>query len=230
MRERFADHLAEIEHRIEAALQDAVGTLSLVAEAVRAPSGEAIEAITAAAVRLRSSSRSGDAALVIVSAREAPVAEDLRMVMTLIQLAQHQALIANQFELISEQLVSIPSGVADRQGAAPQLARMAALASSLLDKAVGAFASRELAAAYRVESDDDAIDQLNVEIFKATLDLEGSSSQREQAYRHVLIARSLERIGDNAVDIAEQAAFLETRQLRQFTDASTPRKRLDPSS
>ena len=117
MRERFADHLADIEHRIEAALQDAVGTLSLVAEAVRAPSGEAIEAITAAAVRLRSSSRSGDAALVIVSAREAPVAEDLRMVMTLIQLAQHQALIANQFELISEQLVSIPSGVADRQGA-----------------------------------------------------------------------------------------------------------------
>jgi hypothetical protein len=53
MRERFADHLAEIEHRIEAALQDAVGTLSLMAEAVRAPSGEAIEAITAAAVRLR---------------------------------------------------------------------------------------------------------------------------------------------------------------------------------
>ena len=79
-------------------------------------------------------------------------------------------------------------------------------------------------------SDDDAIDRLNVEIFKATLDLEGSSSQRERPYRHVLIARSLERIGDNAVDIAEQAAFLETRHLRQFTDASTPRKRLDPSS
>ena len=69
-----------------------------------------------------------------------------------------------------------------------------------------------------------------VEIFKATLELEGSSSQRERAYRHLLIARSLERIGDNAVDIAEQAAFLETRKLRQFTDASTPRKRLDPSS
>ena len=149
-----------------------------MAEAVRAPSCEAIEAITAAAVRLRSSSRSGDAALVIVSAREAPVAEDLRLVMTLIQLAQHQALIANQFELISEQLASIPSGVADRRGTALQLARMAALAGSLLDKAVGAFASRELAAAYQVESDDDAIDQLNVEIFKATLDLEGSSSQR----------------------------------------------------
>jgi phosphate transport system protein len=174
-------------------------------------------------------SRNGDAALVIVSAREVPVAEDLRLVMTLIQLAQHQALIANQFELISEQLASIQPGVADRHGTARRLARMATLAGSQLQNAVGAFASRELAAAYQVEPDDDAIDQLNVEIFKATLDLEGSSSQRERAYRHVLIARSLERIGDNAVDIAEQAAFLETRQLRVFTDASTPRKRRDPS-
>ena len=230
MRERLADHLAEIEHQIEAALQDAVGVLSLVAEAVVEPSGEAIEAITAAAGRLRNSRRSGDAALVIVSAREAPVAEDLRLVMTLIQLAQHQALIANQFELISEQLASIEPGVVDRQGTARRLSRMATLAGSQLGNAVGAFASRELAAAYQVEPGDDAIDQLNVEIFKATLDLEGSSNQRDQAYRHVLIARSLERIGDNAVDIAEQAAFLETRQLRQFTDASTPHKRVDPSS
>ena len=55
MRERFADHLAEIERQIEAALQDAVGMLSLVAEAVIDPSGEAIETITAAAARLRDS-------------------------------------------------------------------------------------------------------------------------------------------------------------------------------
>jgi phosphate uptake regulator len=39
----------------------------------------------------------------------------------------------------------------------------------------------------------------------------------------VLIARSLERIGDNAVDIAEQAAFLVTAELREFTDASHPK-------
>ena len=132
MRERFADHLAEIEHQIEAALQDAVGVLSLVAEAVVEPSGEAIEAITAAAGRLRSSRRSGDAALVIVSAREAPVSEDLRLVMTLIQLAQHQALIANQFELISEQLASIEPGVVDRQGTARRLSRMATRAGWLV--------------------------------------------------------------------------------------------------
>jgi phosphate uptake regulator len=37
----------------------------------------------------------------------------------------------------------------------------------------------------------------------------------------VLIARPGERIGDSAVDIAEHAAFLETRRLRRFTHACT---------
>ena len=39
------------------------------------------------------------------------------------------------------------------------------------------------------------------------------------------IARSLERVGDNAVDIAEQAAFLITTELREFTDASRPKRK-----
>jgi phosphate transport system protein len=35
-----------------------------------------------------------------------------------------------------------------------------------------------------------------------------------------LAARALERVGDNAVDIAEQVAFLVTGEYREFTDAS----------
>jgi phosphate uptake regulator len=39
----------------------------------------------------------------------------------------------------------------------------------------------------------------------------------------VLIARSLERIGDTTVDIAEQAVFLVTAKLQDFSDASRPK-------
>jgi phosphate transport system protein len=35
-----------------------------------------------------------------------------------------------------------------------------------------------------------------------------------------LAARALERVGDNAVDIAEQVSFLITGEFREFTDAS----------
>ena len=36
----------------------------------------------------------------------------------------------------------------------------------------------------------------------------------------MLVARALERIGDNAVDIGEQVAFVVTGLFREFSDAS----------
>ena len=35
-----------------------------------------------------------------------------------------------------------------------------------------------------------------------------------------LVSRALERVGDQAVDIAEQVGFLITGEFREFTDAS----------
>jgi phosphate transport system protein len=87
------------------------------------------------------------------------------------------------------------------------------------------FTARDLDQAHQIDRDDDAIDQLNRTIFEATLALQDAADERELALRHVLIARNLERVGDNAVDIAEQAAFLVTAQLSEFSDASRPKPR-----
>jgi phosphate transport system protein len=38
----------------------------------------------------------------------------------------------------------------------------------------------------------------------------------------VLVARAIERIADNTVDIAEQTVFVVTGLFREFTDASQP--------
>ena len=45
---------------------------------------------------------------------------------------------------------------------------------------------------------------------------------REWAMFMVLVARCLERIGDNTVDIAEQVVFVVTGLFREFADASHP--------
>jgi phosphate transport system protein len=37
-----------------------------------------------------------------------------------------------------------------------------------------------------------------------------------------LVSRALERIGDNAVDIGEQTAFVVTGLFREFSDSSHP--------
>jgi phosphate transport system protein len=222
MREAFQEHLAGLEKRIESDLELAIATLADVASAVADTAAPTPSSIERNADRLRDASREADEALVTTIARQAPVCRDLRLVISLIQLAHHEGLIANQFELISAQLMETDPDVPDNQGTGEKLARMAKLAGSQLASATIAFARRDDALARQVGRDDDAIDQLNREIFATTLEVGGDSHQREVALRHVLIARSLERIGDNAVDIAEHAAYLATGQLREFSDASHP--------
>jgi len=218
----FAAQLSELERRIVDELERAAVLLADTADAIHAPVADKVQEIVDESTRLRQAGRSIDAELVIVAARQAPVASDLRLVLALIEVAHHSVLIANQFDLISEQLTTFEPAAVDRSKTAPILAATAHLAGSQLLHAVSAFASRDLARALRIDVEDDEIDKLNGEVFEAALALE---EQREPARRHVLVARSIERIADNAVDIAEQAAFVLTGDRSEFTDASLPRRR-----
>jgi phosphate transport system protein len=85
-----------------------------------------------------------------------------------------------------------------------------------------AFAKRDVALAEDLVRQDDAIDALNRECFRLALDIGDDPDTREWAMHMMLVARSLERIGDNAVDIGEQTAFIVTGLFREFTDASHP--------
>ena len=69
---------------------------------------------------------------------------------------------------------------------------------------------------------DDVIDNLNREIFQHR----ARDRRRRRPARvgddMMLVARAIERIGDNAVDIGEQIAFVVTGLFREFEDASHP--------
>ena len=64
----------------------------------------------------------------------------------------------------------------------------------------------------------DASSGSGMRAFSSTVADDGPS--HEAGLRAILIARCLERIGDNAVDIGEQTAYLVTAEFREFTDAS----------
>ena len=59
-----------------------------------------------------------------------------------------------------------------------------------------------------LETLDERVDVLNREMVRRAVELEGDRDTREYGVLMVLVARAFERIGDNAVDIAEQAAYL----------------------
>ena len=69
---------------------------------------------------------------------------------------------------------------------------------------------------------DEVVNRLNRECFRLAIEIGDDPDTREWAMHMMLVARSLERIGDNAVDIGEQTAFVVTGLFREFTDASHP--------
>jgi phosphate transport system protein len=85
-----------------------------------------------------------------------------------------------------------------------------------------AFASRDEALAQDLVRQDDLIDRLNRECFTIALDIGDDHDRREWAMTMLLAARAIERIGDNAVDVGEQVAFIVTGLFREFEDASHP--------
>ena len=67
---------------------------------------------------------------------------------------------------------------------------------------------------------DEEINQLNKAIFRRAVEIGGDADEREWAMTMMLVARALERIGDNAVDVGEQVAFVVSGLFREFSDAS----------
>src|SRR5437764_1427441 len=76
-----------------------------------------------------------------------------------------------------------------------------------LDRALESVSYQDVELAGMVVADDDRIDGRNLEL-------------REWAMFMILVARCLERIGDNTVDIAEQVVFVVTGLFRELSDAS----------
>jgi phosphate transport system protein len=103
-------------------------------------------------------------------------------------------------------------------------------ARSMLSQAKKAFEARDVELARDLVRQDDLIDNLNKECFQIAVQVGEDQDTREWAMTMMLVARALERIGDNAVDIGEQVAFVVTGLFREFEDASHPGRAPLPST
>jgi phosphate transport system protein len=155
-------------------------------------------------------------------ARQAPVATDLRLVAALLDVIKHVERMGDQCVNIAK-LIPLSGHEPPRDRAlVDTLVDMGRLAGALVQQAGRAFAERDAALAEDLVARDAAVNQLNRECFRLALEAGDDPDAREWAMMMLLAARNLERIGDNAVDIGEQTAFVVTGLFREFTDASHP--------
>jgi phosphate transport system protein len=99
---------------------------------------------------------------------------------------------------------------------------MGVRAEEMIRLALQAFAERNADSGEALVELDEFIDQANRRVVKHVLSLAGDPARHEWGLHMIIVSRCLERIGDHAVDIGEQTAFLVTGEFRELTDASHP--------
>ena len=152
-------------------------------------------------------------------ARQTPVATDLRLVLAMLHVNLHLERMADYSVTIAK-LTKLVADVEPDAMLLQSLQEMGERAEGMIRVALDAFANRDLEAAESLVELDELIDRSNRRFVERVVEVVGEPGLREWVLRMVLVSRTIERIGDHAVDIGEQIAYLLTAEFREFTDAS----------
>ena len=140
-------------------------------------------------------------------ALQQPMATDLRVVVSGVK-------INSDLERIGDFAVNIAEatlGYLEHPAVKPliDIPRMAEIAQGMLRDALNAYVRQDMALAQEVLDRDDSLDHLKDQVFRELLSFMLSDpSVTEQSLGLILISRHLERIGDHATNIAEEAIFI----------------------
>jgi phosphate transport system protein len=154
-------------------------------------------------------------------ALQSPVAEDLRLISAILHSCLHLERVGDQAVNVAKHYLATKDEPGS-DGMRQQLREMGDLVVSMLRTAMEAFAKRDLELCQQVPFMDDPVDRLNRATHLEALKLADDPRSLDWGLHMNMAARALERVGDNAVDIAEQVGFLVTGEFREYTDASHP--------
>jgi phosphate transport system protein len=160
----------------------------------------------------------------VLLARQTPVAVDLRLVLAMLHTNLHLERMGDYCVTIAK-LTKLVAGVEPEPRMIQAFEEMGERAEEMIRLALDAFVERDVAAASSLVELDELIDRANRRVVKQVLELGPDPALTEWGLRMIVVSRCLERIGDHAVDIGEQVAYLVTGEFREFTDASHPVER-----
>ena len=158
-------------------------------------------------------------------ARQTPVASDLRLVLSLLHVNLHLERIGDYCVTIAK-LVKLAPPVAPDRMFVDAFEEMGSRAEEMIRVALRSLEERDRIAAESLLELDELIDRANRRVVNRLLEIGHDVQMREWGLRMILVSRCLERIGDHAVDIGEQTAYLVTGEFREFTDASHSQAKL----
>jgi phosphate transport system protein len=160
--------------------------------------------------------------LIALLATQSPVATDLRLISALLHVLKSVERMGDQCVNICKMIPLTGNEPPADEEMVRLILAMAKQTRTLIGQSKRAFEERNVEMARDLVRQDDVVDNLNRQCFGLALEIGDDVDTREWAMTMLLAARAIERIGDNAVDIGEQVAFVVTGLFREFEDASHP--------
>jgi phosphate transport system protein len=221
-RPSFQQQLAELEHQALGGLDIVTEQLDRVLEAVQHTDVELAAIVIADDDRVDGRYLEVHQGILSLLALQAPVAGDLRLVAALLHVMKN-------IERMGDQCVNIAKLIPLSGHEPPvqpeilnRIVEMGRCARAEVLQAKRAFADRDVEMAEDLVRADRATNRINRELFRLAVQVGDDPDTREWAMLMTLVGRAIERIGDNAVDIGEQTAFVVTGLFREFSDSSHP--------
>jgi phosphate transport system protein len=222
-RKHFADELARVEDHGLGGLDLVVGQMDKVLEALEHQDVELAAMVIANDDLIDGRYLEVHQELLSLFALQAPVAGDLRVVAAMLHVMKNLERMGDQCVNIAKTIPLTGHEPPVREEVLERILRMGRAARTEVTQAKAAFANRDIDLAEDLVRQDREINALNREIFQLAIDIGTDPDTREWAMHMVMVARAIERIGDNAVDVGEQTAFVVTGLFREFSDSSHPR-------
>lgn len=195
--------IAEMGGQVEAAIEN--GTKALLRL-----DRELADVTIIADQRIDDMQRKIDDMAVSMIARRQPMASDLRAIITAIHVASDLERIGDMAKQLARRSLKL-EGINLQPTFYNGVKNMTALVLRQLKEALDSYANRDSASAIEVCNRDDDVDAMHTSLFRELLTYMLEDPRNITTCTHLLFcAKSLERIGDHATNIAERAYYLET--------------------
>jgi phosphate transport system protein len=219
MRVSFQEELDQLESSLQAEGELVLRSLRAAVETVCSQDVELADEVIAFDDDIDRAYLGVQQGIELLLARQTPVATDLRLVLALLHDNLHLERMGDLCVTIAK-LTKLSEGLPADEALLEGFKEMGERAEQMIRVALRSLQERDRYAAESLLELDELIDRANRRVVNHLLDRGHDVERREWGLRMILASRCLERIGDHAVDIGEQTAYLVTGEFREFTDAS----------
>jgi phosphate transport system protein len=209
MREEFQADLTEVSRLLVTMAESVRAAMRKATTALLKADREAANAVVARDAEVDDIYRQVEAKVADTIARQAPVASDLRMVIAALHISADLERMGDLAEHVAKTALRRHPSPAVPAELRPVFRQMADAADRMADKITVVLATPNADLAAELEKDDDAMDDLERDLFKILLDDDWPYGA-ETAIDGALLGRFYERYADHAVNVGEQMVYLIT--------------------